>query len=68
MQTVPLHRSLLPLTPSAPFYMYPMSHSNTLFSNHGDDEDGEGDDVDCHGNTGGWLGRCGTKEMEMNRG
>ena len=33
-------------------------HGNTLCSNQGDtDEDGEGDDVDCHGNTGWAAGR-----------
>lgn len=34
------------------------SHGNTLCSNHGDaDENGEDDDVDCHGNTGWVVGR-----------
>lgn len=52
-QTIQLHRSLLPL---ALFFLIPC-HGNTLCSNHGDaDEDGEGDNVDCHGNTG-WVVR-----------
>lgn len=49
--TIQRHRSLLPLTL---FFLIPC-HGNTLCSNHGDaDEDGE--DVDCHGNTG-WVVR-----------